>query len=92
MNRSSGSGVGQHALDSGLVGLVSIAGHTVTTGNLGGFLGQDVAFVSVFALDFAASREIETLLSARIRFHLRHSTKCFKKVKQSAKIRLILHI
>ena len=35
-------------------------------------LGQDVALESVLALDFASSRQLETLLGAGFCFHLRH--------------------
>ena len=35
-------------------------------------LGQDVALESVLALDFASSRQLETLLGAGFGFHLRH--------------------
>ena len=35
-------------------------------------LGQDVAFESVLALDFASSGQLETLLGAGFGFHLRH--------------------
>lgn len=39
---------------------------------LRGFFGQDVVLVSVFALDLAGSRHLESLLGGGIGFHFRH--------------------
>ena len=39
---------------------------------LGGLLGQDVALVGVLALDFARTRQRETLLGTGLGFHFRH--------------------
>ena len=36
------------------------------------FLGQDVAFVSVFALDFASTRQRKSLLCTRFSFYFWH--------------------
>ena len=36
------------------------------------FLGQNVTFECVLALDFASSRELETLFGTGFCFHLRH--------------------
>ena len=49
-------GVGQHALDGSSVGLINVAGLTITTGQLGGLLGQDVAAECMAALDLAVLR------------------------------------
>ena len=60
-------GVGQHALDGSCVGLINVAGLTITTGQLGGLLGQDVAAECVAALDLAVLGQLKALLSAGVR-------------------------
>ena len=42
---------------------------------LGGFLGKDVAFESVFSLNLTCTGESEALLRSRDGFHFRHN--CF---------------
>ena len=46
---------------------------------LGGFLGKDVAFESVFSLNLTCTGESEALLRSRNGFHFRHNRKNFVK-------------
>ena len=64
--------VGNHFLDGGVVGLVSVGGAAQTTAALGVLLGEDMALVGVGALDLAGLGEIESLLRTAVRFQLGH--------------------
>ena len=59
-------------LDVGLVRLVDCRGVGQVALLLRTLLGQDVTLEGVLALDFASSRQLETLLGAGFGFHLRH--------------------
>lgn len=65
----------EQALDFGLVGRRNDGRVGQIAFLFGGFLGEDVAFVSVFPLDLSGAGEVETLLGSGVGFHLRHFDK-----------------
>ena len=62
----------QLTLDVGHVRLVDGGSVREVALLLGPLLGQDVTLEGVLALDFASSRQLETLLGAGFGFHLWH--------------------
>lgn len=52
---------------------------------LRGFFGQNMVFVRVLALYFSGSGELKTLFSTGVRFHFRHNTALFSRVKKEMK-------